>query len=167
MLFHGNIVTLLAVIASVFVFHGQIAAAIPLGPERMAASAVTTTPTSHDATPWFITRRAKSPEIETLNDRQKAARTYTTIHLVSPETQPSNALQKTKNIARQLHRRASDVVGNNTFITAMFVLLIVLSVLLGMGIASIAVCGFEWRRFLARSETRKDIEQEEGAPNAS
>lgn len=44
----------------------------------------------------------------------------------------------------------------------MFAVLIVVSVLLGMGIASIAVFGFDWKFYFAKSRyDRKEIEKEE------
>ncbi|KAL2193699.1 hypothetical protein P885DRAFT_63693 [Corynascus similis CBS 632.67] len=69
---------------------------------------------------------------------------------------------------RSLHRRLPEELSNNGFVTAMFVLLVVLAVLLGIAIASFAVCGIDWKRYLTRSQRREDTSiAEKEAVNAS
>jgi hypothetical protein len=57
-----------------------------------------------------------------------------------------------KNIVRQLIKRAPTF--SETVLTYLVVALIVGSVLLGAGIASIAVFGFDWKNALRKSDKR-------------
>jgi hypothetical protein len=162
MLFHGSSTSPFAILcaALLLVSQGQGAVALPLrsAPTATVVTAVTHTPqhTNHDARPWYIRRRFQSPEIQPCDHgTQEDCDNIFAIHplVTSPTVTPRNA----KNLVRQLMKRAPAFSEN--LLTGLFVALIVGSVLLGAGIASIAVFGFDWKRALRKSEKR---EAEEG-----
>jgi hypothetical protein len=156
MLFYGSSISSLAIICAallVLVSQGQVAVALPLGPEPTAAAVTVVTTPQHinqDIRPWYIRRRFRSPEIRPCDDTREDCDNISTIPplVVSPTVTP----RTTKNIARQLIKRAPTFSEN--VLTYLVVALIVGSVLLGAGIASIAVFGFDWKNALRKSDKR-------------
>ncbi|KAK4249460.1 hypothetical protein C7999DRAFT_30045 [Corynascus novoguineensis] len=155
---------------------------MPLGLNSAISSsapiaATTSNAINHVTRPWFPTKILQSTKIiKTLQDSRKpAANSRKTARLLSLvarsslENNDSDLAQTAGHFTwRSLHRRLPDKLGNNGFVTAMFVLLIVLAVLLGIATASIAVCGIDWKRYLTRSRRREDTNiAEKEAANAS
>jgi hypothetical protein len=157
MLFHGSSTSSLALLctALLLVSQGQGVVALPLGsvPTTAAVTVATSTPqhTNHDARPWYIRRRFRSPEIQPCDDTREDCDNVsaTPLFVASPTVTP----RKTKNIVRQLIKRAPAF--SESLLTGLFVALIAGSVLLGAGIASIAVFGFDWKTALRKSEKRE------------
>ncbi|KAH6854061.1 hypothetical protein B0I37DRAFT_21324 [Chaetomium sp. MPI-CAGE-AT-0009] len=154
-------ITLLAALGLIVALQVQSVYALPLGPAAATTAIESTTRTSYLENPWLATRRLRLLGVEPLSDH-KQDNAASQLHLVLLRT-PSNAPRNIKDVPRQLLRRASGIAANQTFITAMFVLMIVLSVLLGVGIASISVCGLDWKRYLSRSKPREDLKEKEPA----
>lgn len=92
-------------------------------------------------------------------------RTETYVEVFSVSMSPT--LGKPKRFLRHVLRRGTEPVGNSAFIKAMFAVLITVSVLIGAGVASIAVFGFEWKRFLTKSSTNKELADDGCEPNTS
>ncbi|KAK3300666.1 uncharacterized protein B0H64DRAFT_381419 [Chaetomium fimeti] len=166
MFFKGCYTTLLlAALGTILAFQVQSAYALPLGSAVASPAIASTTRTSYLTKPWLATRRLRLLGVAPSPDRkQPEDNTASKLHHYLLPT-PSNAPRDIKDVPQRLLRR-SDITSNQTFITAMFVLLIVVAVLLGVGIASIAVCGLDWKRYLSRSKPRVDLE-EKGPERAS
>jgi hypothetical protein len=164
-----------AIIFSLFALQWQIAVSLPLEWEDPAAVTATTTTTTtttttptQDQEPWsfllpcFGSRKSQpaSERKSQTYDNDDQASNYialTPSRSKDHKSNPKTTTEQFKNLRRQLLRRAHVVLNKKT-LTAVFVAVIVVSVLLGVGVASIAVCGFDWRRHLARSRIPNDDE---------
>ena len=121
---------------------------LPLSPSTTAVSATDTTRT---------TREPKSLFPKTEFD-QRHSTTYDPTEVISTKTGTTHpgidtlALQGCRT-ARDAETMTQDSnpQSNSRLTTALFVGLIVLSVVIGLGLASIAVCGFEWKHYCGRS----------------
>ncbi|KAH6650449.1 hypothetical protein F5144DRAFT_476947, partial [Chaetomium tenue] len=143
-------VTFLAALGLILALQIQLVHALPL----QTSAAIKPTPQiSQDAKPWLATRPRQSPQTTSLLRNHEEDNTASTIPLL---VFPNDALQKIRDLPQQLLRRAAT---NQTFLTAMFVILIVVSVLIGVAIGSIAICGLDWKRYLSRSKPREDTEE--------
>lgn len=148
--------TVLAALGLILALQVQFVHAFPLQQAPITSAAIKpTTPIRHDTRPWLITRARQSPTTTILlrNHQEDDAASVIPLLVFS-----NNALQNLKDAPEQLLRRASGIAADQTFITAMFVVLIVVSVLIGVAIGSIAICGLDWKRYLSRSKPREDLE---------
>ncbi|KAK4239425.1 hypothetical protein C8A03DRAFT_32527 [Achaetomium macrosporum] len=158
----------LAIIFSIFALQWQIAIALPLQRAVTTTAVTTTTPTQDRESWWFFKRRKTQPALcQTSqthdNGDRKCDQRSNILESLFSDTAKSNSCSDTKkfkNMHRQLLRRANEALGNSALTTGLFVALIVVSVLIGAGVASIAVCGFDWKHYLARSRIPKDSDVE-------
>jgi hypothetical protein len=149
--------TLLAALGLILALQVQLVHALPLQPAPTPSAAIKpTTQIRHDARSWLNTRARQSPSTTILLRNYEENDTASTIPLLAFS---NNALRNLKDAPQQLLRRASGVAADQTFITAMFIVLIVVSVLIGVAIGSIAICGLDWKRYLSRSKPREDLEE--------
>lgn len=167
MLFHGSSISSLAILCAVLalVSQGQVAVALPLAADPTAAAVAVVAPqqhTNHDTRPWYIRRRFRSPEIQPCDNTHDDCDKVPAVPLLYPAASSTVTPRKTKNIVRQLLKRAPAF--SESVLTGLFVALIVGSVLLGVGIASIAVCGFDWKNYLRKSDRREGPEDEVKLP---
>jgi hypothetical protein len=145
MYLHGSF-ALLATLCSILVSQTQLAASLPLGPEPKATGIANEADTLQDPKPWLIIteKRLQLPQVGTAGDPGEGTEKIPALpSLFSADVSLSDALQHAKDISTHFVRRADGALGNNTFVTAMFVVLIVVSVLIGAGAASIAVFGLD------------------------
>lgn len=124
---------------------GQLVAALPLGP------------LSATSTPARATALNTLPLLSLVKRVQQVAETTPLRH----------ALHNIHHLPRQLARRA-DTFPSGTVATALFIVLIVVAVLIGVAMGSIAICGLDWKYYLKRSGGRKDLGEtgEEGVGRA-
>jgi hypothetical protein len=158
---HSSFV-LLATLCSTLVSQNQLAVALPLAPQPKVAGSAHAANAVQDPRLWLALteQRFQLPQVETPDNPQNKTEKTSAIPILFPDTLSSDALQHVRNIPNQFFQRADGALVNNAFVTAMFVVLIVVSVLIGAGVASIAVLGLDWKRYLARSTARKDLMDE-------
>ncbi|KAK3309812.1 uncharacterized protein B0T15DRAFT_516616 [Chaetomium strumarium] len=168
-----NCVVMLPVLLfSLFAFQWHLAVPLPLeweDPTAVPATTTTTTPTRQHG-PWSFLppcfgRRKDQPALYqkslTHDDDGHVfdqASNLLNLDRSSPKDHNSPRGKESKRMRRQLLRRANEVLGSNALTTGLFVALIVVSVLIGVGVASIAVCGFDWKCHRSRSSIADDVE---------
>ncbi|EAQ92997.1 predicted protein [Chaetomium globosum CBS 148.51] len=145
--------TVLAALGLILALQIQLVHALPL---QTSAAIKPTTQINHDAKPWLATRARQSPQTTNLLRNHEEDNTSSTVPLL---VVPNDTFRIIRDLPQQLLRRASGVATNQTFLTAMFVVLIVVSVLIGVAIGSIAICGLDWKRYLSRSKPREYMEE--------
>lgn len=105
-------------------------------------------------------------EARAQGDRENGAIEITKTYIEAFSVSVITSSGKPKHVLHAL-RRGTEPLGNTAFIKAMFAVLITVSVLIGAGVASIAVFGFEWKRFLTKSSTNKELAEDVCEPNTS
>ncbi|KAH6619381.1 hypothetical protein B0J18DRAFT_433935 [Chaetomium sp. MPI-SDFR-AT-0129] len=125
---------LLPFLGFILPFQGQLVSALPLGP--LSTTSTSTAATGLNTLPLLsLTKRL-----------QQATETTLLRH----------AFYNTHHLPRQLSRRADTFLSGATA-TTLFVVLIVVSILIGVAVGSIAICGLDWKQCFKRSEPREDL----------
>ncbi|KAL2170797.1 hypothetical protein VTG60DRAFT_4452 [Thermothelomyces hinnuleus] len=177
---------LIAAIGSILILQGQLATAVPLGLDSASRLAIricakqTSSGSLTSAESWSVTRRIQLPGAKNPQDEQHRVEDNS-MNPASNNIAPSRAIRRSlasdgrqdaaaaaaaaaEHFTRQpVHRRALKLVGENGIVTAIFVLAIFLAFVVAVGIASVVVCGPDWKRCLSRSAMWAKVAQEDEA----